>query len=389
MFDENQKCNPLICFSEKKYNNDFNDYHLNWFGKAEDEGRTELPSQRKISKAREQGDVPRSMELDSAIMLLVCFSAIYYLSPYIYNACLDFTRVFLLNEFNIRNLTENELNSLMQYSFIFIAKVSGPVMVIALVITITTNLIQVGFMFTPSKLKFDMSKISFNPQKAFQKMLISKDVMFNFAKSLVKLVIIGLVSYTVLKSELTHFLSLAQCEPYESVLFICHISIEIILKSALLLIIFALVDYMYVKHQFIDKLKMTKQEVKDEYKQMEGDPQIKSKIREKQIQAARRRMMEEVPKADVIIRNPTHYAVALRYDVKEMRAPTVVAKGAGFIALKIIELGEDSSVPIVTNKPLAKTLYAQVEIGDEVPVELYKTVAEVLAYVWKLKGKKM
>ena len=373
----------------KSYCEAFNDYHLGWFGKAEDEGRTEQPTARKISKAREKGDVPRSMELDSAIMLLVCFSSIYYLSPYIYNSCLEFARIFLLNEMNIRDLTDNEFISLMKYCFIFIAKVAGPIMAIALAITITTNLAQVGLMFTPSKLKLDFNKISFNPQKAFQKMIISKEVMFNFAKAFVKLGIITLVSYSVLKSQLAQFINLAQCEPYESVLFICGISIEIILKSALLLIIFAIVDYMYVRHQFMDKLKMTKQEVKDEWKQMEGDPQIKSKIREKQVQAARRRMMEEVPKADVIIRNPTHFAVALRYDVKEMRAPTVVAKGAGFIAIKIIELGEQSNVPIVINKPLAKTLYAQVEIGDEVPVELYKTVAEVLAYVWKLKGKKM
>ncbi|HON56252.1 MAG TPA: EscU/YscU/HrcU family type III secretion system export apparatus switch protein, partial [bacterium] len=199
--------------------------------------------------------------------------------------------------------------------------------------------------------------------------------------------IVGFVAYFVIKDKINDFIGLVQIEPYNSIVFIAELTFEVIWKSALLLLIFAFVDYKFQRHQYIDKMKMTKQEVKDEYKQMEGDPQIKSKIREKQREAARRRMMQDVPKADVIIRNPTHYAVAIKYDINEMTAPTVVAKGMGFLALKIIELGEQNNVPIVVNKALARTLYDQVEIGDEIPVELYKTVAEVLAYVWKLKGK--
>lgn len=363
------------------------EYHLNWFGKAEDEGRTEEPTARKLSKAREKGDVPRSQELDAAVMIIVCFSMIYFFSPYIFDASTKLVRFFFLNELNIIEMSESEVYKIMEYSFITILKIAGPIMAVAFLVALSTNLAQVGFMFTTEKLKFDPKKISFNPKKFLDKVLLSKEVMFNLVKSLAKITIVGFVAYFIVKDKIGSFISLVQIEPYNSIVFIGGLTFEIIIKSAFLLLIFAFVDYKFQRHQYMDKLKMTKQEIKDEYKQMEGDPQIKSKIREKQREAARRRMMQEVPKADVIIRNPTHYAVAVKYDIKEMGAPAVVAKGAGFLALKIIELGEQHNVPIVVNKPLARTLYDQVEIGDEIPVELYKTVAEVLAYVWKLKGK--
>ncbi|MBP7651788.1 flagellar biosynthesis protein FlhB [Candidatus Dependentiae bacterium] len=363
------------------------EYHLNWFGKAEDEGRTEEPTARKLSKAKEKGDTPRSVELDAAIMVLVCFTTIYFLSGYIYDSCTDLVRFFFLNELHITTVTENELYKIMEYCFIQILKISGPVMITAFFVAIITSLSQVGFIFTTEKIKFDISKISINPKKFLEKVILSKQVMFNLLKAFVKLIIIALVAYSVLKTKADDFLGLVQVEPFDGIVFIAKTTFEIIMKCAFFLIIFAIVDYKYQKYEFIEKLKMTKQEVKDEYKQMEGDPQIKSKIREKQRDAVRRRMMQEVPKADVVIRNPTHYAVAIRYEAKEMSAPVVIAKGSGFIALKIIEIAEENRVPIVTNKPLARTLYSQVEIGDAVPVELYKTVAEILAYVWKLKGK--
>ncbi len=375
-------------FSEfDKYKISADNYHLNWFGKAEDEGRTEEPTARKLSKAREKGDVPRSQELDAAVMIIICFTLIYFMSPYIYDSCMKVMRFFMLNELNIRELSEKEVYKIFEYSFIAILKIAGPIMAAALIVAIATSLMQVGFIFSTEKLKFDIKKISFNPKKFLEKVILSKEVMFNLLKSVVKIIIVGFVAYFVIKDKINDFIGLVQIEPYNSIVFIAELTFEVIWKSALLLLIFAFVDYKFQRHQYIDKMKMTKQEVKDEYKQMEGDPQIKSKIREKQREAARRRMMQDVPKADVIIRNPTHYAVAIKYDINEMTAPTVVAKGMGFLALKIIELGEQNNVPIVVNKALARTLYDQVEIGDEIPVELYKTVAEVLAYVWKLKGK--
>ncbi|HPG29859.1 MAG TPA: flagellar biosynthesis protein FlhB [bacterium] len=371
---------PDLLYSERGY-------HLNWFGKAEDEGRTEEPTAHKLKKAKEKGDTPRSVELDAAIMILVCFSIIYFLSGYIYDSCAGVVRVFFLNEFNIKNVTEDEIYKIMEYCFIQVFKISGPVMLAAFICAIITGLSQVGFIFSTEKLKFDITKIKIDPQKLFEKSFFSKQVMFNFFKSIVKLLIIGLVAYSVLKNKMDVFIGLVQVQPFESVIFIAKTTFEIIVKCAIFLIIFSIIDYKYQKREYIEKLKMTKQEVKDEFKQMEGDPQIKSKIREKQRDAVRRRMMQEVPNADVVVRNPTHYAVAIKYEAKEMSAPVVIAKGTGFIALKIIEIAEENRVPIVTNKPLARTLYSQVELGDPVPVELYKTVAEILAYVWKLKGK--
>jgi flagellar biosynthetic protein FlhB len=270
---------------------------------------------------------------------------------------------------------------------IFMLKVAGPILVLAMLTGLVTNLMQTkGFIFSTEKLKFDIKKIQPTPQKFFEKIMFSPEVMFNFFKSIMKLVIILVVAYTVLSDKLGDFLQMIELTPYDSITFLSKVIFEIIIKVLICMIIFSYADFRFQKYRFMDKMKMTKQEVKDEMKQMEGDPLIKGKIREKQMQA-RRRMMQEIPKADVIIRNPTHYAVALKYVREEMTAPTVVAKGAGYLALKIIQIGEENGVPVVTDKPLARTLFTQVEVGDEIPVELYKSISEIITYVWKLKGK--
>jgi len=205
-------------------------------------------------------------------------------------------------------------------------------------------------------------------------------------KSIMKLLIIGGISYGLIKAEMKGFPPLMQQGVGEIFLFIAQVAFKILFFVCLALIILALLDYIYQRWQFEQSIKMTKQEVKDEHKQVEGDPKVKSRIRKAQLEMAARRMMEAVPEADVVITNPVHLAVALKFEASEMVAPTVIAKGAGHIAERIKEIASEHQVPIVEDKPLAQTLFKMVEIGEFIPAELYRAVAEILAYVYRLKG---
>jgi flagellar biosynthetic protein FlhB len=211
--------------------------------------------------------------------------------------------------------------------------------------------------------------------------------LVEFIKSLLKLSIVGVVCYTTIIAQKDSFLALSKL-PVESIfIFTAKITLSLGLKIGAILIALALFDYMYQKYEYEKKLKMSKQDIKDEYKKSEGDPLIKGKIREKQRRMALQRMMQDVPQADVVITNPTHFAVALRYDAKEMESPVVIAKGQDYIALKIRELATANNIILMENKPLARALYDQVEIGQAVPNDLFQAVAEVLAYVYRLKSK--
>jgi flagellar biosynthetic protein FlhB len=210
--------------------------------------------------------------------------------------------------------------------------------------------------------------------------------LVELVKNIVKLIIIGGVAWLVIRGEMQQFPALIHQEVGQILLFICKVAFKIILYVGLVLIILAALDYFYQRWQFEEDLKMTKQEVKDERKQTEGDPKVKSKIRSIQMEMAMRRMMEAVPEADVVITNPTHLAIAIKFDAQSMAAPIILAKGAGYVAEQIKEIAKENSVPMVEDKPLAQTLYKMVEVGDFIPVELYRAVAEILAYVYRLKG---
>jgi len=213
--------------------------------------------------------------------------------------------------------------------------------------------------------------------------------MVEFAKSLLKIIIIGWVAVVTLKNESSYLMPLMYQDKIQILYFLAQVSLKILVRCCAVIAILAILDYFYQKWEYEKNLRMTKQEVKDEYKQTEGDPYVKSRIRSIQREMARRRMMEEVPKADVIITNPTHLAVALRYNVMEgMKAPTVIAKGANKIAARIKEIAKDNDIPLVENKPLAQNLY-KIEIGEEIPPQLYQAVAEIIAYVYNLKKKRV
>ncbi|MBQ1336673.1 MAG: flagellar biosynthesis protein FlhB, partial [Selenomonadaceae bacterium] len=264
---------------------------------------------------------------------------------------------------------------------ILLAKTVFPIMISIMLIGLAINFFQVGLNFNTESIGFKLDKL--NPINGFGR-IYSKRTLVELVKSIFKIIVIGFFLYNYLKDEIPFMPQFIYYDLGTSLQEISKILFAMVFQVIAVIIIMAVLDYAYQKWQTTQDLKMTKQEVKDEMKQSEGDPQIKGKIRQKQRQMAMSRMMQEVPKADVIVTNPTHFAVALQYH-QGMTAPLVVAKGQDLVAQKIKDAAREHDVPIVENKPLARALFFSVEIGDIVPPELYQAVAEVLAYVYRLK----
>ncbi|MBW1729656.1 MAG: flagellar biosynthesis protein FlhB [Deltaproteobacteria bacterium] len=259
-----------------------------------------------------------------------------------------------------------------------------PVMLVLSVVALLSNVVQTGLIWSVEPLAPKASKI--NPVEG-AKRIFSKRSLVELAKSIAKIIIVGWAAFSVLKGELDHLIQLTYQGKAQIMSYLAYTSIKVVGKSCVVIALLAILDYMYQKWEFEQSLKMTKQEVKDEFKQTEGDPLVKSRIKAIQREMARRRMMEEVKTADVVITNPSHLSVALRYDSMTMNAPKVVAKGADRIAFKIREVAKDHGIPLVENRSLAQNLYKSVDIGEEIPSSLYQAVAEILAYVYRLKGR--
>jgi flagellar biosynthetic protein FlhB len=259
-----------------------------------------------------------------------------------------------------------------------------PFFVFGFAVAFLVNVVQVGWEVSAKPMEPKLSK--FNPINGFKR-IFSKDTLFELVKSIVKVAVIVYIAYTSLRDEANDLYILYDLSLNQAVALVGTIIINVGLKISFVYLIVAIVDYVYQKHKFNEDMKMTKQEVKDEYKNTEGDPQIKGRQRRKMQEVSQKRMMQDVPKADVVITNPTHLAVAIKYDAEKSRAPVVLAKGEDYLAAKIKEAAKENGVEIVENKPLARMLYANVEIGEEIPPELYQAVAEVLAMVYNMKNK--
>ena len=258
-----------------------------------------------------------------------------------------------------------------------------PFLVFGFAITFLVTIYQVGWKVSTKPMEPKLSK--FNPINGFKR-IISKDSLFELLKSVVKVVVIIYIAYTSIADEANNLFILYEISLNQAVALTGEIIMDVGLKISIIYVIVGLADYIYQRFKFSNEMKMTKQEVKDEYKNTEGDPQIKGRIRQKMREVSQRRMMQDVPKADVVITNPTHFAVAIKYDAEVSRAPVVVAKGEDFLAQKIKEVAKENHVEIVENKPLARMLYHNVDIGSEIPPELYQAVAEVLAMVYHMKN---
>ncbi|MDU4959892.1 MAG: flagellar biosynthesis protein FlhB [Sporomusaceae bacterium] len=347
--------------------------------------KTEEATPKRRSEARQKGQVAKSTELNSAFILLSAFFALKMLGPYIYGSLTDFMRHIFsgLADFSTQTVTLQMVSLLFLEISLVLFRIIIPIMLTIAVISLAINFMQVGFTLTFEPLLFKFDRL--NPL-AGVKRLISKRSLVELAKSLLKIAIIGYFVYRFINREIEFIPGLLGVELIDSLQYIASLTIDLALQIGGVILVLAAIDYSYQWWEHNQSLKMSKQEVKEEFKQTEGNPQIKSKIKERQRAMAMRRMMQEVPTASVVVTNPTHFAVALKYQ-PDMSAPVIVAKGQDLIAARIKEIARAHKVAVVENKPLARTLYSTAEVGDVVPPHLYQAVAEVLAYVYRLNKK--
>lgn len=345
--------------------------------------KTERATPKKRNDARKKGQIAKSQEIPGALILLIVFASFFALGGYYKARLLSiFGLIFeqkLLMEVSVSNVV-SLFSDLMMQGFMLLAPIFG----IAVIVALVTNYAQVGILFTTEPIRVKMDKL--NPISGF-KNLIGLHSLVEFVKNVLKLILIGLIVFQALWSERAHIMNLARV-PISSIFsFIAGVTISLGIKIGAVLVVLAIFDYMYKRYKHEKSLRMSKQDIKDEHKNSEGDPLIKGKIKERQRRLAIQRMMQEVPKADVVITNPTHFAIALKYDGATMEAPTVIAKGMDFVALRIKDIAKEHGVIMMENRPLARALYDRAEIGDTIPADLFQAVAEVLAYVYKLKQK--
>ena len=371
-----------IIFSKPLLKDDTMKLMLNLQLFAETE-KTEEPTPKKRKDAREEGQVLQSREVTSAFILLATFVGLKVFGKH----TLNYLTKFMTDTYKtIENVDELFYeNNLMPNFLKIVAAFAGlvaPILFVAFLAALLINYVQVGFLFTTKPLNVKLSRI--NPIEGFKR-LFSKRALVELIKSILKIILIGYTAYSFMKKNITQVLSLSKLEPTIILKNFTSLAFSFSIKIVGVLMVLAFLDYLFQWREYEKNLMMTKQEIKEEYKQTEGDPLVKSKIREKQRRIAMSRMIQEVPKADVIITNPTHLAIAIKYDKDLYGAPYIIAKGADIIAENIKKVGKEHSVPVVENKPLARALYDSVDVGDLIPEELYEAVAEVLAYVYSLK----
>jgi flagellar biosynthetic protein FlhB len=348
-----------------------------------DQERTEQASPRRREEAQKKGQVAKSPEVASAAILLACTVFFYFGSGGMIERLMDLTR-WTLQESGTTAVSLNTINALIWGWTWKLFLVMAPLLLTVVIAGLLANYLQIGFVFSTETLAPNFEKI--NPIKGFER-LASLRSLVELIKSLLKMTIVAAVVWFTLKDELQNMIPLMQESLWGILLYTGRISFKILITTCWILIVLAIMDYMYQRWEFEKGLRMSKQEIKDEYKQTEGNPQIKARIRRIQREAARKRMMANVPKADVVITNPTHLAVAICYDPEKMYAPTVVAKGAGFVAERIREIAAAHGVPVIENKPVAQLLYKTIDVDQAIPEDLYRAVAEILAYVYGLKEK--
>lgn len=348
------------------------------------EEKTEKATPRKRSESRKKGQVSKSADLVTALSLLSIFLVFLFAIPYMGQHLASLMTDTFDKGLN-QPLTQGSIAKLFSELAIESGKIVAPVFAISFVIAVVANVAQVGFMFSTESITFKLNRL--DPISGFKR-IYSLRAIVEFLKSLLKIAAVGFCTFLILYMNIDEIMAIGQKTLGDSLVTIGKITLEMGISASIVLLILALLDFMYQKYDYEKNIRMTKKEVKDEYKKTEGDPLIKSKIRERQRQMAMRRMMQEVPKADVIITNPTHYAVALVYKDGEMDAPTIIAKGADYVALKIREVAKEHGVMIVEKRELARALFP-LDIGTQVPETFFKAVAEILAYVYQLKGKRL
>ena len=366
------------------------EFNLQFFAKDGPGGeKTEEPTAKKLEDSRKEGQVAKSMELDSAFLLIGLFVALKTMSGYIGNRFLEvfnftYSRFPQMLKSRTGALSIGDTCVLLRAIILRMALCVLPFFAVGFIISFVIPVVQVKWQPTAKPLMPKLDKLS--PIKGFKR-LFSKEKLVELLKSIVKVAIVASVAYSMIKNEIATILTLYDMALMQAVAYVGNLAIDVGLRISIVYLILGFADFGYQKWKFHDDMKMTKQEVKDEMKNAEGDPHIKGQQRRRMQEASRRRMMSSIPQADVVITNPTHFAVCLKYDADVASAPIVTAKGADFLAQRIKEVARENGVEIVENKPLARMLYHNVPLNGLVPPELYQAVAEVLAFVYNLKNK--
>jgi len=352
---------------------------------AESSGdKTEKPTGKKRDDARKEGNVPQSKEVTIAITMIVSFYAFRFMYPMIKEQILSVIRNYFDMIHLKTEMSSSDANEIFKSGFLSYAIASFPLLILTGVSAIIISMAQTKMLVNFKSLRPKFNRM--NPLEGIKK-LFSLKGFIEVLKSVLKIIILIYIIYLCLKDRLKEFPKLIDSDIEYVVSFTGSVLFDIINKIVIAFTVLAIADYMYQRFQYEKNLKMTKQEVKEEYKSTEGDPQIKGRIKSKQQEISRRRMLQDVPDANVVIKNPTHFAVALKYENDKQSAPVVLAKGQDYIALKIIDIAEKNNVSVVENIPLARALYAAVDIGQEIPREFYNSVAEVLAYIYSKEKK--
>ncbi len=349
---------------------------------AEDEGKTEDPTEKKLREAREKGQVAKTPELAQALVVIFGMLVLFFMGKWIYEEIAKMT-VYYLTSFGKFTLTEKTLFKEGARVLSLLVKILFPIFGTVFIAALISEVSQVGFKISAHPLKLDFTKIKINPSEMLKKIFFSKQVAMNLFKSLFKLAVVGTSSYLIVSNNFQLLLKTPDMSITAALSSVLFIALKIIISAALLLLVLAVPDYIFQKKEFIESLKMSKHEVKEELKESQGDPYMKGRLKEMQREILTRNMIREVPKADVIITNPTHFAIALKYDRNIAEAPLVIAKGADSMALKIREIARQNDIMRIENRPLAQELYYNVEIGDVIPEELYKAVSEVYTILYR------
>lgn len=347
--------------------------------------KTEKATPKRKQDARKKGQVLQSKDISSNLILLIVFLTVKILGKYIYTEVGTFYLLCVSDlalTFDV--LSANEIVRLIALVMIQLLKIVGPILAIAFGAAAVASYTQVGSLFTMETIKPKFSKL--NPINGIKR-IFSLRGLTELIKSLLKIIVISVVAVQSIKSELHNIVKLMDRDLTVAAVYISTSAIDIAIKICVMMFIIAILDYAYQWWQYEKDLRMSKQEVKEEYKEIEGNPEIKQRIRQKQREISMRRMLSEVPKADVVITNPTHYAVAIQYDANKAPAPIVVAKGQDYMAKRIREIAKENGVETVENIVLAQALYKAVDIGQQVPPDLYQAVAEILAFVYRINGK--
>ena len=351
---------------------------------AEEEGRTEEPSEYKLEKARKEGRVAKSQEIGSALVLLFIVVMLIFLSKWIFNQLLG-----IMNFYFSRTGTYNLDNpSLFQFFLEVFVKCVFPLLLISAVVSVAANIIQTkGFIFSLKPIEPKFSKIVPKVGEYLKKTIFSAKGLFNVAKSIGKVAIICFVGFLFIKKDVFILCQIIKSgQIFEALKQIAMMAAQILIVVAVIFLIISIPDYFIQKKDFMEEMKMTKQEVKEEYKEMEGDPEVKSKLTQMQRQMLQQNIPKAVAESDVVITNPTHFAVALKYDSTQSDAPVVNAKGENEVALRIRRIANENQIPVVENRPVARELYTNLEVGDIIPEKYFKVITLIYAQLDKYKN---